>query len=163
MRIFGGWPKRASNRHPSNGRRELRAHPWPRHERRSALRVPGQRSASATSVRVDDGLDSRDSGGHRGARILAFRPAPNAVPCVLLSFERRGDRWYCDFYEGSGTAKVRKTLCYGSSDKVVSLAVKGGAFARPNTRCNLFATIEVGRGRILLNLTSDQYKKLIAA
>ncbi len=104
-----------------------------------------------------------ENGGHRGARILAFRPASNAVPCVLLSFERRGDRWYCDFYEGSGTAKVRKTLCYGSSDKVVSLAVKGGAFARPNTRCNLFAAIEVGRGRILLNLTSEQYQKLIAA
>ena len=103
------------------------------------------------------------SGGHGGARILPFRRSANAVPCVLLSFERRGDRWYCDFYEGAGTAKVRKTLCYGSSDKVVSLAVKGGAFARPNTRCNLFATIEVGRGRILLNLTSDQYKKLIAA
>ncbi len=65
-----------------------------------------------------------DSGRKGGARILAFRPSPNAALCVLLSFERRGERWFCDFYKASGTAKVRQTLAYRSSDKVVSLAIR---------------------------------------
>jgi hypothetical protein len=104
-----------------------------------------------------------DSGGHGGARILAFRPSPDAALCVLLSFERRGERWLCDFYESSGTAKVRKTLSYRSSDKIVSLAVRGGAFMKRNNRSRLYQGIEIGHGSILLNLTSDQYSKLIAA
>ena len=104
-----------------------------------------------------------DSGGHGGARILAFRPSPDAALCVLLSFERRGERWLCDFYESSGTAKVRKTLAYRSSDKVVTLAIRGGAFMKRNHRSRLYEGIEIGHGSILLNLTSDQYKKLIAA
>jgi hypothetical protein len=81
----------------------------------------------------------------------------------LLSFERRGERWLCDFYESSGTAKVRKTLSYRSSDKIVSLAVRGGAFMKRNNRSRLYQGIEIGHGSILLNLTSDQYSKLIAA
>ncbi len=104
-----------------------------------------------------------DSSGHGGARILAFRPSPGAALCVLLSFERKGERWLCDFYESSGTAKVRKTLAYRSSDKVVSLAIRGGAFMKRNNRSRLYQGIEVGHGSILLNLTSDQYNKLIAA
>jgi hypothetical protein len=104
-----------------------------------------------------------DSSGHGAARILAFRPSPDAALCVLLSFERRGERWFCDFYESSGTAKVRKTLAYRSSDKVVSLAIRGGAFIKRNNRARLYEGIEIGHGRILLNLTSDQYSKLIAA
>jgi hypothetical protein len=67
------------------------------------------------------------SGGQRTSRLLACRPLPNTALCVLLSFQRRGDRWFCDFYESSGIAKVRKTLAYRSSDKVVSLAIRGGA------------------------------------
>jgi hypothetical protein len=104
-----------------------------------------------------------EGGEHGGARILAFRPSSDAALCVLLSFERRGERWYCDFYEASGTAKVRKTLCYGSSDKVVSLAVRGGAFMKHNNRSRLYKGIQSGHGNIPLNLTSDQYKMLIAA
>lgn len=104
-----------------------------------------------------------DNGDHGGARILAFRQSRDAALCVLLSFERSGNRWHCDFYESSGIAKVRKTLSYSSSDKVVSLAVKGGAFMKHNNRSGLYAGIQNGHGRIPLNLTSDQYKKLIAA
>ncbi len=104
-----------------------------------------------------------DSSTHGAARILAFRQSPDAALCVLLSFERRDERWFCDFYESSGTAKVRKTLSYRSSDKVVSLAVRGGAFMKRNNRSRLFEGIQIGHGRILLNLTSEQYNKLIAA
>jgi hypothetical protein len=104
-----------------------------------------------------------DNGGHGGARILAFRPSPDAALRVLLSFERSGGRWYCDFYESSGIAKIRKTLSYKFSDKVVSLAERGGAFVKHNNRSHLYEGIQSGHGRIALNLTSGQYKKLIAA
>lgn len=101
--------------------------------------------------------------GNRTARILNFRPSPDAPRCVLLNFERRGERWLCDFYEASGTAKVRKTLAYGSSEKVVTIAIRGGAFIKHDQRARLYEGIEVGHGRILLNLNSDQYSKLLAA
>jgi hypothetical protein len=94
---------------------------------------------------------------------LPFRPSPDAALRVLLSFERSGGRWYCDFYESSGIAKIRKTLSYKFSDKVVSLAERGGAFVKHNNRSHLYEGIQSGHGRIALNLTSDQYKKLIAA
>jgi hypothetical protein len=97
------------------------------------------------------------------ARILSFRPAPHVALCVLLSFERRGDRWFCDFYSAAGTAKVRETLSYRSSSKVVSLAIRGGAFMKQNDRSRLYEGIQLGHGRIPLNLTCDQYEKLIAA
>jgi len=89
--------------------------------------------------------------------------SPDVARCVLLSFERRGERWFCDFYEASGTAKVRKTLSYRSSSKVVSLATRGGAFMKQSDRSRLYQGIQIGHGRIPLNLTSDQYEKLIAA
>ncbi len=101
--------------------------------------------------------------GHGGARILAFKPPPDTALCVILSFERKGERWFCDFYESSGTTSVRETLTYRSSDKVVLLAVRGGAFINRNDRSRLYEGIQVGFGRIPLNLTSDQYNKLIAA
>ena len=104
-----------------------------------------------------------DSSGNRTARILNFRLSPDAARSVLLSFERRGEWWLCDFYEASGTAKVRQTLAYRSSEKVVSLAIRGGAFMKSSNRSRLYEGLEIGHGRILLNLTSDQYSKLIAA
>jgi len=68
----------------------------------------------------------------------------------------------CDFYESSGIAKVRKTLAYRSSDKVVSLAIRGSNDGWHN-RSRLYLGIQIGHGSILLNLTSEQYNKLIAA
>jgi hypothetical protein len=97
------------------------------------------------------------------ARILAFRPSPDVARCVLLDFERRGELWFCDFYEASGTAKLRKTLSYHSSNKVMLLAIRGGAFTKQNERSRLCEGIEIGHGRIPLKLTPDQYEKLIAA
>ena len=67
------------------------------------------------------------------------------------------------FYEASGTAKLRKTLSYHSSSKVMLLAVRGGAFINQDDRSLLCEGIEIGHGRIPLNLASDQYEKLIAA
>jgi len=104
-----------------------------------------------------------NSSGHTTASVIEFRTFPNTALRVLLSFARRGDRWFCDFYESSGNAKVRGTLSYRSGDKVVSIAIRGGAFLDGNNRSRLYQGIETGHGSILLNLTSEQYNKLIAA
>ncbi|HKU24529.1 MAG TPA: bifunctional DNA primase/polymerase [Candidatus Sulfotelmatobacter sp.] len=100
---------------------------------------------------------------HGGIQLLAFKPLPNVAQCVLLRFERKDNRWFCDFYESSGVAKIRKTLAYRSSKAVVSLVMRGGAIMDYENRVCLYRGIEIGHGSILLNLTSEQYNKLIAA
>jgi|ERR1700733_9027562 len=100
---------------------------------------------------------------HGGGQLLAFSRLPNVAQCVLLRYERKGDRWFCDFYESSGVARIRQTLIYRSSETVVSLAMRGGAIINYENRVRLYRGIEIGHGSILLNLTSEQYNKLIAA
>lgn len=104
-------------------------------------------------------------GGHRygGVQLLTFSRLPNVAQCVVLRFERKDDRWFCDFYESSGVARIRETLIYCSSETVVSLAMRGGAIISYENRVRLYRGIEIGHGSILLNLTSEQYNKLIAA
>lgn len=98
-----------------------------------------------------------------GIQLLAFNPLPNVAQCVLLRFEQKDNRWFCDFYESSRVAKIRETLAYRSSEAVVSLAMRGGAIMDYENRVRLYRGIEIGHGSILLNLTSEQYNKLIAA
>jgi hypothetical protein len=104
-------------------------------------------------------------GGSRygGVQLLAFNPLPNVAQCVLLRFERKGNRWCCDFCESTGVARIRTTLIYRSSETVVSLAMRGGAIKNYENLVRLYRGIEVGHGSVLLNLTSEQYNKLIAA
>ncbi|WP_158793821.1 bifunctional DNA primase/polymerase [Granulicella sp. L60] len=104
-------------------------------------------------------------GGHRygGVQLLAFNPLPNVAHCVLLRFERKGNRWFCDFYEPSGVVRICETLIYRSSETVVSLATRGGAIINYENRVRLYREMKIGNGSVLLNLTSEQYNKLIAA
>jgi hypothetical protein len=120
----------------------------------------------APALPVSEWLMERiHQGGSRygGVQLLAFNPLPNVAQCVLLRFERKGNRWCCDFYESSGVARIRETLVYRSSATAVSLATRGGAIINYENRVRLYRGIEIGHGRILLNLTSKQYDKLIAA
>lgn len=100
---------------------------------------------------------------HRGGQLLAFSRLPNVARCVLLRFERKGNRWFCDFYEPSGVARIREALIYRSSETVVSLATRGGAIINYENRVCLYREIKIGHGSVLLNLTSEQYNKLIDA
>lgn len=100
---------------------------------------------------------------HGGGQLLAFIPLPDVAQCVLLRFERKGNRWFCDFYELTGVARIRKTLIYRSSETVVSLAMRGGAVMDANNRSRLYLVIHIGHGSVLLHLTPEQYNKLIAA
>lgn len=104
-------------------------------------------------------------GGSRygGGQLLAFSRLPNVAQCVLLRFERKGNRWCCDFYESSGVTKIRETLTYRFSETVVSLAMRGGAIENYENRVRLHRGIEIGQGSALLKLTFEQYNKLIAA
>jgi len=96
-------------------------------------------------------------------QLFAFSRLANVARCVLLRFERKGHRWFCDFYESSGVARIRETLIYRSSETVVSLAMRGGAIMNCENRVRLYREIKIGHGSILLNLTSEQYNRLIAA
>ncbi|MBB6147189.1 hypothetical protein HNQ77_005183 [Silvibacterium bohemicum] len=98
-----------------------------------------------------------------GVQLLTFSRLPNVVQCVVLRFERKGNRWFCDFYESSGVARIRETLIYRSSDTVVSLAMRGGAIINYENHVRLYREMKIGHGSVLLNLTSEQYNKLIAA
>lgn len=62
-----------------------------------------------------------------GTQLLAFNPLPNVTRCVLLRFEQKSNRRFCDFYESSGVARIREPLAYRSSEAVVLLAIRGGA------------------------------------
>lgn len=83
--------------------------------------------------------------------------------CVLLRFERKGNRWFCDFYELTGIVRIRETLNYRSSETIVSLAMRGGAIINHEDRVRIYQGIQIDRGSVLLHLTSEQYNKLIAA
>lgn len=100
---------------------------------------------------------------HGEPPLLAFTPLPIVSQCVLLRFERKNNRWFCDFYESSGVARIRGILAYRFSEMVVSLAMRGGAIVNYESRVRLYQGIETGHGSIFLNLTSEQYDKLIAA
>jgi hypothetical protein len=50
-----------------------------------------------------------------------------------------------------------------SSDKVLAIAIRGGAFMDCDSRSRLYQGIQVGHGSIMLKLTPEQHNKLIAA
>jgi Bifunctional DNA primase/polymerase, N-terminal len=133
----------------------MRVHPHCEYVDREA---PAQPASEWLMERLHQG-GSRNGGG----QLLAFSRLPNVAQCVLLRFERKGNRWLCDFYESSGVARIRETLIYRSSETVVSLATRGGAIINYKNRVRLYREMRIGRGSVLLNLTSEQYNKLIAA
>jgi hypothetical protein len=103
------------------------------------------------------------AGSRYGGGLLAFSRLPNVAQSVLLRFERKDGRWFCDFYEPSGVARIRETLIYRSSETVVLLATRGGAIINYENGVCLYREMKIGHGSVLLNLTSEQYNKLIAA
>jgi len=97
------------------------------------------------------------------ARILPFPLASTSTRSVLLIFTWRIDRWICDFYAIGGGGKIAKTLTFRTREKVIALAERGGAAIDADDHVRLSDGIEKGQGTIVLNLTRDQYEKLLAA
>jgi hypothetical protein len=54
-----------------------------------------------------------------------------------------------------------RRLHFASSDKIVELVERGGGFSDQESRLMLNQGIERGRGGVFLNLTDEQYAKLM--
>jgi Bifunctional DNA primase/polymerase, N-terminal len=95
--------------------------------------------------------------------VIPFPLASTSTHSVLVIFARKNDQWICDFYSTQGNRKIAKTLTFHTSEKVVTLAERGGASMDTGHQLALISGIEKGQGRIVLNLTQYQYEKLLAA
>jgi hypothetical protein len=96
-------------------------------------------------------------------RIPLFPVVSASTRSVLLIFTCRIDHWVCDFYGVGGGGKIAKTLTFRTKEKAITLAARGGAAIDTNDRVRLSDGIEKGQGTIFLNLTKNQYEKLLAA
>lgn len=68
--------------------------------------------------------------------------------------------WYCQFLEQDLKTPLPKKLNFASSEKVVELARRGGAFKNLESCQAVEEAIEKGRGGVYLELTEEQYQKL---
>ena len=73
---------------------------------------------------------------------------------------RRGNGWYVSFLEADCKTVLRKKLAFAQPEKIFDLAKRGGAEFGECVRADLQRGIEIGRGGIWLNLTTEQYRKL---
>lgn len=79
---------------------------------------------------------------------------------VYMSFmDRYG--WQCQFLEADLRTALPRRLHFASSDKIVELVERGGGFSDQESRLMLNQGIERGRGGVFLNLTDEQYAKLM--
>ena len=71
------------------------------------------------------------------------------------------DGWSITFLEADCKTSLKRKLHFATADKIIDLASRGGADLTSASRCNLDYAISIGRGGIWLNLTPDQYLKLL--
>ena len=79
---------------------------------------------------------------------------------IYMSFMLRG-QWYCQFLEEDLQTPLPRKLRFASPDKVVELVERGGGLSNLESRHALDQAIEIGRGGVFLNLTEEQYAKLM--
>jgi hypothetical protein len=76
-----------------------------------------------------------------------------------MSFMFR-DGWYCQFLEEDLKTPLPKKLTFRDVGKLFEIAERGGCPMDLEARQAIKHGIEIGRGGIWLNLTSEQYAKL---
>ena len=67
---------------------------------------------------------------------------------------------YCQFLEQDLKTSLRRNFTFRDSDKVLELALRGGADNTLAGRQGIEHGIQMGRGSVWLNLTHEQYRKL---
>jgi hypothetical protein len=88
-------------------------------------------------------------------------PPQDQTHRVYLSFQDRYG-WQCQFIEADLQTPLPCKLHFASSDKVVELGERGGGITDQESRLLLEQGISIGRGRVFLRLTDEQYAKLRA-
>ena len=91
----------------------------------------------------------------------AGMPPQDRTHRVYVSFQDRHG-WQCQFLEADLKTPLPKRLHFTSSDKVVELVERGGGITDQESRLMLEQGISIGRGRVFLRLTDEQYAKLRA-
>ena len=70
------------------------------------------------------------------------------------------DGWFCQFLEEDLKTLLPRKVRLDDSAKIIEMAEKGGAAMRLEDRQALDYGISIGRGRVWLSLTPEQYQKL---
>jgi hypothetical protein len=79
---------------------------------------------------------------------------------VYASFQCR-DGWHVSFLESDLKTSLRKHLMFTSEQKIVELAERGNADLNLESRAAIQHGIGIGRGGFYLNLTPEQYDRLV--
>ena len=79
---------------------------------------------------------------------------------VYMSFMYR-DGWLCQFLEDDLKTPLPRRVMLASEDKVREMAKRGGATMTLDAIQALDHGIEIGRGGIWLELSEEQYRKLL--
>jgi hypothetical protein len=81
---------------------------------------------------------------------------------VYMSFMFR-DKWFCSFLEPDLKTSLPCKLNFSDRPKLFEIAERGGALRNLETKQAMEHGIEIGRGGVWLELTQDQYQKLLKA
>ena len=83
------------------------------------------------------------------------------MPRVYASFQcRKG--WHVSFLESYLKTSLRRKLTFADPQKIVELAERGGADMNLESKAMLAQGIETGRGGVWLQLTQEQYDRLVS-
>jgi hypothetical protein len=77
-----------------------------------------------------------------------------------MSFMAR-DGWYCQFLEEDLKTSLPRKLHFKSHEKIREIAQRGGNNMNLEARQSLDHGIEIGRGGVWLELSQEQYQKLL--
>lgn len=77
-----------------------------------------------------------------------------------MSFMHR-EGWLCQFLEEDLKTPLRRRVHFSSEEKVREIARRGGANLNLETLQAFDHGIEIGRGGIWLELSDEQYRKLL--
>jgi hypothetical protein len=73
----------------------------------------------------------------------------------------RGQSWDCQFLEEDLKTVLPRRLSLKDSRKLFQIAERGGVSMNPGAKFKIQRAIDEGRGGIWLELTDEQYRKLL--
>jgi hypothetical protein len=88
------------------------------------------------------------------------RCGPPGTHRIYMYFFRR-DGWHCQFLEPDLKTSLGRTLTFRDAPKIRAMHDRFAAEQSLEHRQALDYAIEIGRGGIWLNLTAEQYRKLL--